>query len=192
MIQKSMITYPVSQKAIEHLRVTEAVLSRAHSEIAKYAPAAQIDPQTATYVAMGPNTGITQYLVTMQVIGCVPGSLITVTYDARFTLQSILIVLGIQTATGVRGMAIENGVVKVDQMTGPSDATAITETENPITCFWNCLNAMGIPNWLLSLASALCAAVCIVSDLLACPPCVFGVLAGYAGEVSFCAGACGF
>ncbi|NMP24683.1 hypothetical protein [Sulfobacillus harzensis] len=100
--------------------------------------------------------------------------------------------VGLPTAAGVRGIAIENDVLKADKLTPTSGAVAVAEATNPITCFWDCLTSLEVPSWLLNLAGAVCGAICVVSDLAACLPCVFGVLAGYAAEVSFCAGACGF
>jgi hypothetical protein len=192
MAQQPMMVYPISQQAITQLQVTPTDLNKAVADIHRYAPTANIDPNKATYVALGPQTGIAEYMVTMTITGSEAGSFVAFTFDTQFTLQTTLIMLGLPTAAGVRGIAMENGVVKADKLTSNSGAVAIAESTNPITCFWDCLRSLGVPSWLLSVAGAVCAVVCVVSDLLACPPCVFGVLAGYAAEVSFCAGACGF
>lgn len=192
--------YPVTKMAVDHMKVTTAALTDMTNLIHQYSPLAHLDLGNAVYVSLGPKTGVTEYNLSIPILGIEAGSAYTVTFNKQFNIVKSIAVLGLAEPNGVvRSIVLKDNVVVADARYDSSGkaistddiAASVAEATDPIVCVWDCLNAMGVPSWLISVAGSVCAVVCVATDLIACPECLYGVLAAYSGELSFCLGACG-
>lgn len=87
---------------------------------------------------------------------------------------------------GDQKVAMEKGYYGPDAKEGDVGANRLTWA-----CFRDCIiNRMGVATWLIGLAGATCAAVCVVTIGAGCVPCLQAVLIGYGAEISFCMSFC--
>ncbi len=197
---KQLHIYPVTKMAVDHMKVATATLTDMTNLIHQYAPLAHLDLGNAVYVSLGPKTGVTEYNLSIPILGIEAGSGYTVTFNKQFNIVKTIAVLGLAEPNGVvRSIVLKDNVVVVDARYDSSGkaistddiAASVTEATDPITCIGDCLTAMGVPTWLIGVAATACTIVCLATDLIACPECWYGVMGAYAGELSFCLGACG-
>lgn len=77
-----------------------------------------------------------------------------------------------------------SGVLDINEM----DAKLNAQPRNWISCMNKCLADQGIPNWLIGVFMALCAAAC--GTVILCVACIEGPLLAYSLQISYCINRC--
>jgi len=149
------------------------------------------------YLGINSDEGI-DYIVVYPINGIGYKSHYTAIFNSQFKLVSEFNFLHSNVDENtVHSLVIKNGEILLNEdfnldsrnYTSRQKSLKQVSTESISSYFSNvldCLEGLGIPNYLLGIAGAVCGAVCLVSGGTACPACLAAVLAGYATEITHC------